>query len=202
MTLELMDLPADPGQLMQEWFDDARDNSGQENHNAMMLATVDADGRPSVRTVLRKAFDPAACVVTFYTNYNSRKGRAIEANPNVAINMHWDALEKQLRIEGRAVKVSAATSDAYFATRPRESQVGAWASDQSEPLDSFGTLIGKALIVANEYAGRDIPRPPHWGGYDVTPESIEFWQGGSGRVHQRVRYGRSDGGWNAEWLNP
>jgi pyridoxamine 5'-phosphate oxidase len=205
MDVDLKHIPPDPFALLARWLEAAERDSGQVNWNTMYLATADAQGRPSVRAVLHKAFDPATGLMTFYTNYNSRKARELEANPRVAAVMHWDRLERQVRIEGVAAPVPAAESDAYFACRPRVSQIGAWASDQSEPLESQQRLRLRVAATALRYAGRAVPRPPHWGGYALTPELLEFWRAMPGRIHRRVVYRRdpaSPDGWRGSWVYP
>lgn len=201
----LENLPNNPGELVQRWLDDARSSSGQENWNVMMLATVSGDGRPSVRAVLLKEHDAGSNSYTFFTNFRSRKARDMEANGSVAAAMYWDALHRQIRIEGPVVMVSEAVSDAYFASRPRESQIGAWASEQSEPIENYDELMDKVRRVSEQYEGRPVPRPPHWGGYRIAAERIEFWHGRPGRIHERVRYvrhGRDAPTWMHQWLNP
>ena len=170
----------------------------------MMVANVDEQGRPSVRPVLHKYFDPSTGNVTFFTNYTSRKACEIEANPNIGIVMHWDHLERQVRIEGTATRAPGDVSDAYFASRRRESQLGAWASDQSKPLESYESLVQRVLERGMEFKGGDVPRPPHWGGYVIQPRSLEFWIGNPSRVHQRARFERSatSNTWSGTWLNP
>lgn len=203
--MALENLPANPGELVSKWLDDAKQLSGQVNWNVMMLATTNAQGKPAVRAVLLKSHDAELCTFTFYTNYQSRKAREMAANGRIACVMYWDTLERQIRIEGAVTKVSAEESDAYFATRPRESKIGAWASQQSEPIESHEALLKKAQQVEAQYAGRDIPRPPHWGGYCITADTIEFWHGKPGRIHERVAYARpqpSPSVWTQQWLNP
>lgn len=198
-------LPANPGELATKWLDDAKQLSGQSNWNVMMLATVSATGRPSVRAVLLKGHDASECTFKFFTNYQSRKAREITATGRVAGAMYWDALERQIRIEGSVKRVSPEESDAYFATRPRESQIGAWASEQSEPVESYDALLRKAKQIDDQYTGRAIPRPPHWGGYCITADLLEFWHGQPGRIHERVVYVRQPDipdGWMHRWLNP
>jgi len=204
-AMSFENLPAHPGEWAATWLDDARLRSAQPNWNVMMLATAGAASRPSVRAVLLKAFDPQQCRIRFFTNYRSRKAREMTANHRVAVAMYWDALERQLRFEGDVVPLSSDESDAYFATRPRESQIGAWASEQSEPIEHYDELVRRAAQIEAQYAGRTIPRPPHWGGYGITADLVEFWQGKPGRVHQRVAYVRSEMNaqqWTRRWLSP
>jgi pyridoxamine 5'-phosphate oxidase len=193
--------PLDPVCTFQDWFVTARERCGLPNPNAMTLATIDPDGRPSARIVLLKGFDQRG--VVFYTNHRSRKGRALEANPRVALVFHWDPLERQVRFEGPVERIDDAESDAYFASRPRASRISAWASEQSQPVDDRRTL--EALVEAAEqrFAGGDVPRPPHWGGYRVGLERIEFWQGRRDRTHDRVVYTADGaGGWTIRRLSP
>ena len=204
----LVDLPVHPGPLVQQWLEEARAKSGMPNWNAMMLATVSrggASGGPSVRAVLLKEHDPQLAAFTFFTNYRSRKGRDIAANPHVSAAFYWDALNRQMRLEGVARPVPADVSDAYFATRPRESQIGAWASAQSEPVERYEDLIAAAAKIEAQYEGRAIPRPPHWGGYQIVADAIEFWVSKPGRVHERIVYVRDQAQpseWSRRWLSP
>ncbi len=168
--------------------------------NAASLATVGDDGRPTVRVVLVKAFDEQGFV--FYTNTHSRKGRELASRPAAALCFHWPALQEQVRIEGDARPVSQAEADAYFATRPRGSQIGAWASKQSEPLDSRRQLEERVARFEREFAGRPVPRPPHWSGYRLVPDHIEFWIGLPSRLHDRTLYSRTSGGWSRTLLAP
>ena len=170
---------------------------------AMALATADADGRPSNRMVLLKDVDARGFV--FYTNLGSRKARELEANPHAALCFHWQPLEVQVRVTGRAEPVSDAEADAYFASRPRGSQIGAWASKQSTPLASRATLEERIREVTERFAGRSVPRPPFWSGFRVIPEVIEFWHGQPSRLHERDVYTRDAAaplGWRIEQLYP
>lgn len=193
--------PADPVPQFHAWFNDARERAAVPNPNAMNLATVDADGRVTSRIVLLKQFDERGAV--FFTNRQSIKGIALGQHPRAALCFHWDHLDRQIRIEGRVESVSEAESDAYFASRPRESQIGAWASLQSLPLDSRETLIARAAEVEKRFFSRAVDRPPHWGGYRVTLDRIEFWQGHHFRLHDRIEYRPAPtGAWSHQRLYP
>jgi pyridoxamine 5'-phosphate oxidase len=181
------------------WFDDALAAELMEAH-AMILATADARGRPSSRAVLLRGWDERGFV--FFTNYASRKGREIAADPFAALLFYWDALERQVRIEGPIALVPAAESDAYFARRPRGHQLSAWASEQSRPVADRAALEAAMSEAERRFAGVDVPRPPHWGGYRVTPERVEFWQGRPNRVHDRLVYERDGAGWTRARLAP
>jgi pyridoxamine 5'-phosphate oxidase len=193
-------LPESPFGLFQAWFEEARERAASPNPNAMTLATVGADARPSARVVLCKGLDSEAGSVTFFTNLGSRKGREIAANPLVAAVFHWDGMERQVRLEGRVERVSDAEADAYFATRAWESRIGAWASRQSQPLDSRETLVRQAaarileldIDIAAAVRGDpvEIPRPPFWGGYRLLTDRVELWVGGTGRMHDRALWER------------
>ncbi|MEO8196250.1 MAG: pyridoxamine 5'-phosphate oxidase [Thermoanaerobaculia bacterium] len=167
---------------------------------AVALATADASGAPSARMVLLKGVDSRGFM--FFTNYDSRKGHDLSENPRAALCWYWAWLELQVRAEGEIERLSAAESDAYFATRPRGSQLGAWASFQSQPLDSRFALLRRVLATEARYFGRDIPRPPHWGGYLLRPHAIEFWQGKKSRLHERRRFELDGGTWRCDRLSP
>ena len=167
---------------------------------AMTLATADASGAPSARMVLLKGVDARG--FTFFTNYESRKGRELAANPRAALCWHWAWLEMQVRAEGTIERLGADESDAYFATRPRGSQLGAWASYQSQPLDSRFALLRRVIATEARYLGRPIPRPPHWGGFLLRPHAIEFWQGKKSRLHERRRFELHAGAWRCDRLSP
>ncbi|MBX3634325.1 MAG: pyridoxamine 5'-phosphate oxidase [Rubrivivax sp.] len=189
---------ADPLQQFRTWFEQAM-NSQLPEPNAMTVATVGADGRPSTRVVLIKGFDERGIV--WYTNYASRKGRELSAHPFAALQFHWVELERVVRIEGRVEKVADAESDAYYASRPLDSRLGAWASPQSEVIASRATLVAAAAKAAARH-GLHPPRPPHWGGYRLVPDRWEFWQGRKSRLHDRLRYRLDGGTWVRERLAP
>ena len=191
----------DPFQHFAEWFREA-EAAVLVDPNAMVLSTVGPDGRPSSRVVLLKGFDREGFV--FYGNLESRKFRDLRAHPWAALNFHWKPLEKQVRIEGQVTQVSDQEADAYFATRPRGSQIGAWASRQSEPLASKATLEAAVKEVEARYAGREVPRPPHWSGFRLAPDRIEFWKSGEFRLHDRQVFRRAspEAPWTEERLYP
>ncbi len=193
-----------PLELLRTWLDEAQQRSGMENWNVLHLATADAAGIPSLRPVLMKKFDSQTGFLRFFTNYESQKGREIAQRALVAGLFHWDALQRQVRIEGVAAQCPAEVSDAYFATRDRESQLGAWASRQSEPLSDPAELLERVIQRGFEFAQREVPRPPFWGGFDVQLHMIEFWEGQPARLHDRVRFTRhvKGDGWNWATLNP
>jgi len=189
----------DPLKQFELWLQQAIDAQLPEP-NAMTLATVGLNGRPSTRVVLVKHVDARGIV--WYTNYHSRKGRELESNPFAALQFHWVELERVVRIEGRVEKVGAEESDAYFASRPLASRIGAWASPQSEPIDGRATLLKRAAEFALRF-GVNPPRPPHWGGYRLIPDAWEFWQGRSSRLHDRLHYSlQPDGSWLRRRLAP
>jgi pyridoxamine 5'-phosphate oxidase len=193
--------PADPLPVLRAWLDEARLRSGQPNPNAMTLATVSATGQPAARIVLLKQLDERGAV--FFTNRSSRKGHELGATHRAALLFHWDALDRQVRIEGRVTMVSDAESDAYFATRPRESRIGAWASQQSQPAANRAALDEAVRAMEAHFDGVEVPRPPHWGGYRVNLDSIEFWQGHRFRLHDRLLYtARPDHTWTIQRLFP
>jgi len=198
-TLEMADTPADPQVLFDRWFGEARARAIAQPE-AVTLATVDDEGRPDARTVLMRGADQAG--FRFYTNYDGGKARALAANPHAAMLFHWEPLARQVRIRGSVERLSAAESDAYFAGRPRLSQLGAWASPQSEVIDDRDVLEARVAECTARFAGVDVPRPPHWGGYLLRPTSIEFWQGRAGRLHDRIRYRRDGDQWLRERLAP
>jgi pyridoxamine 5'-phosphate oxidase len=189
----------DPDTLFDAWLADAR-ASEPNDPEAMSVATVDADGRPSARMVLLKGHDAHGFV--FYTNQQSRKADELAANPVAALLFHWKSLRRQVRIEGPVSQVGDAEGDAYFASRARASQLGAWASDQSRPLDARETFEARYAAMAARFEGAPVPRPPHWGGYRVTPERIEFWQDRAHRLHERRLFVRDGDGWTEGLLYP
>jgi pyridoxamine 5'-phosphate oxidase len=190
---------ADPLREFQDWFGAAR-QAGVEVPEAMTLATATADGTPSARMVLLKGLEEEGFV--FYTGYESRKAEELERNPRAALVFYWRSLGRQVRVEGPIERVSPDESAAYFATRPRGSQLAAWASEQSRPLGSRQELERRYAELEREYEGREVPRPPRWGGFRLRPESYEFWQHRDNRLHDRVRYVRAREGWRRELLSP
>lgn len=198
-SLSPEDCLEDPLAQFSRWLDEAMAAKVQEP-TAMHLATADAKGCPSGRIVLLKGIEQHRFV--FYTNYESRKGQQLAANPYAALTFFWPELERQVRVEGRVERLAEATSDAYFESRPFQSRVGAWASLQSQPLDSTRTLLARAAKFAAQYIA-GVPRPPHWGGYGVVPERLEFWQGRPSRMHDRVLYVQEGAGkWVKQRLYP
>ena len=206
------ELPVDPMPLFAQWFDAARARAAQPNPDAMVLATATPDGRPSARVVLLKKLVVDPGYVVFYTNYRSRKGREIEANPRGAAAVHWDALGRQVRLEGSLQVSPPEESDAYFASRSLDSRIGAWASLQSEPLEGRSTLLARVAAETARFFATTVPRPPHWGGYRLWPEAVELWAEGRFRIHDRARWTRTlepagsngfrAGAWRATRLYP
>jgi pyridoxamine 5'-phosphate oxidase len=215
-------LPSDPFPILVSWYEQAVARRDTPNPNAMTLATVDSSNRPAARVVLCKALEPAPGAVVFYTNYRGRKGRELELHPDAALVFHWDALDRQVRIEGPAVRTAGEQSDAYFASRPWESRIGAWSSEQSRPILSRADLLARVRAAMQRFgidpdrphlAGptAHIPRPPHWGGYRVIARRVELWVSGKGRVHDRAEWTRTltpragsfdAGPWTATRLQP
>lgn len=200
-SLELSDLVPDPIQQFQSWLDAALEYEVPEP-NAMTLATVSSDNIPSARIVLLKGLDARGLI--FYTNYNSQKAMEIENNPMVGINFLWHKMERQIRIQGKAERLSASESEQYFQSRPKGSQIGAWSSPQSEVIDSRDVLEEKAKALKKQYAADSVlPKPPHWGGYLIRPTAFEFWQGRASRLHDRFVYTlQKDGSYVIERLAP
>jgi pyridoxamine 5'-phosphate oxidase len=204
-------LPADPMPIVKAWFREARERKVQPNPDSLVLASATPDGAPSARVVLCKKLVASPGYLVFFTNYESRKGRELAANPRVAGVFHWDTLSRQVRFEGRVVRCPPQESDQYFASRALDSRIGAWASLQSQPLESRATLLKRVAIEAARH-GTAPPRPPHWGGYHFWPESVELWCEGAFRVHDRAIWRRSlepvddtgfgAGAWRATRLYP
>ncbi|AOM01465.1 MULTISPECIES: pyridoxamine 5'-phosphate oxidase [Cobetia] len=200
--LNLDNTPAEPFEQFQEWLTSAL-SADDNDANVMTLSTVDSQGKPHARIVLLKGYDAQGFI--FYTNYQSHKGSELANMPHAALTFWWPAMERQVRIEGRVEKVSDATSDHYFASRPKESQLGAWVSQQSVEIPDRDWLSERQGRFEKVYADSDVPRPEHWGGYRVVPEMIEFWQGQPSRLHDRVRYQRldtEDNEWHKVMLAP
>lgn len=199
-TLTDAEATSDPFPLFDRWFADAG-AAGLYLHENMNLATASPDGAPSSRQVLLKEWGPGQGFV-FYTNYDSRKAAELDANPRAALLLHWTTLHRQIRIEGRVERLGPEQSEAYFRTRSRGSQIAAWASRQSARLESRADLEDRFREREEEFAGRDVPLPPFWGGYRVIPERIEFWQGRANRMHDRILYRRDGDGWEVARLSP
>lgn len=192
----------DPYGLFAQWFQEAAE-AELSDPEAMSLATVNAEGRPSLRVVLLKDWSPTGGFV-FYTNYQSRKGRDLSESPFVAATFYWKSLYRQVRIEGRAERLDRQASQVYFASRPRESQLSAWASAQSSILDNDTTFTQDVAFYRKDFEGRDIPCPPHWGGYAIHPRCFEFWLGNTHRRHDRLRFekGAEESGWSKSFVYP
>ena len=196
--LWITDLLKDPLKQLEKWLDEAVVAELPEP-TAMNLSTVDSLGKPHSRIVLLKGLKEG---LIFYTNYKSNKGKQIKSVPFVSALFFWPQLERQIQINGKIEKVGKIDSDTYFASRPRESQLGAWASPQSQVVDSYDSIERRYLDYVEKFQGKDVPRPPHWGGYHIIPESYEFWQGRPGRLHQRYQYVKKAGKWDIMILAP
>lgn len=187
---------------LEGWFTDAKESDPQD-YNAMTLSTVGLNGHPNARVVLLRSIEEVAGTpaISFYTNYESEKGQELTAHPHAAATFFWRELERQLRVKGRIVRMTEEDSDRYFASRPRESRIGAWASDQSRPVSNRQEMESAWADFDQKYP-EDVPRPPHWGGFLLVAEQIEFWQGRPGRMHDRIEARKADGGWDIRRLQP
>ena len=197
LTKENIDL--DPFKQFDIWFKEAKD-IGLKDPNAMNVASATKNGIPSSRMVLLKSYDKNGFI--FYTNYTSRKSKEIIDNPSVALNFFWDALERQVRVEGKVSKVDPKISDEYFSSRSRLSQLGAHASNQSEIIENYDVITSKLNELEKKYDGKEIPRPDHWGGFIIVPTTIEFWQGHEGRIHDRLKFYKENSKWKLVRLSP
>ncbi|NMH28813.1 pyridoxamine 5'-phosphate oxidase [Flavobacterium silvaticum] len=193
-------LPEFPFELFAKWFNELRDFGKEPEINAMTLSTIGIDGYPKARVVLLKSFDDSGFV--FFSNYESEKGQAMELEPKVCLSFFWPSMERQVIIKGSVSKIDDAESEAYFHSRPRGSQLGALASNQSLPVESRHKLDDRLKTLESEFEGRQIPKPEYWGGYKVQPESMEFWQGRANRMHDRILYVIEDGDWKQIRLQP
>jgi len=193
------DLAKDPFRQFEKWFQEAEASKLVEP-NAMILATAARDGRPSARTVLLKSVDGRGFV--FFTNYQSRKGRELDGNPHASLVFPWFAFERQVIVEGAVTKVAREEADAYFHSRPRASQLAAWASPQSTIVPGRSVVEDSMKVLEHKYAGKEVPLPPHWGGWRLSPATVEFWQGRRSRLHDRLRYRRDKDEWIVERLAP
>jgi pyridoxamine 5'-phosphate oxidase len=198
-SLDADDLDVDPMVQFRHWYDDA-EAEGIHMPNALALATAGADGAPSARHVLLRGFDERGFV--FYTNYASRKARQLDENPRAAFAILWKELERQVCVTGTVQRTSREESEAYFATRPREARIGAWASRQSEVIESRADLMSRFTAAGARYPDNDVPLPPFWGGYRLDPQTIEFWQGRAFRLHDRMRYTKTGDDWDLDRLYP
>jgi pyridoxamine 5'-phosphate oxidase len=200
MPLREEDVDADPVRQFQRWYDDA-ESRGVLAADAMVVASATPEGRPSARVVLLRGFDERG--FAFYTNFESRKGREVEANPHAAVLFHWPEVHRQVRATGRIERVTQAESETYWNNRPRASRISAWASAQSEPIGSRAELEARAAEAETRFGDGDVPLPPFWGGYRLVPDEIELWEHRDDRLHDRLRYRRTDdGGWVLERLQP
>ena len=199
LSLDIADLATEPMVQFRRWYEDA-EAEGIHLVNAIALATADATGSPAVRHVLLRGFDERGFV--FYTNYESRKARHLADNPRAAFALLWKELDRQVGVTGEVERTTLEESEAYFATRPREARIGAWASRQSEVLGSRAELTARFSDMDRRFPGEDIPLPPFWGGYRLVPDSVEFWQGRAFRLHDRLRYTSTSEGWLLERLSP
>ncbi len=202
LSLDVDDVAADPMVQFRRWYEDA-EAEGIHLVNAIALATADASGAPSVRHVLLRGFDERG--FSFYTNYESRKGRELSENPRGAFTLLWKELDRQISVKGSVQRTSVEESEAYFATRPREARIGAWASRQSTVIETRDELMRAFTDADERYSGDDIPLPPYWGGFRLVPDSVEFWHGRAFRLHDRLRYSRDTedaNGWRLERLSP